>query len=99
MIVAHDFKDPEAPARRQQARPEHLERAKRFHESGNIIIGGPILDETDKSKMVGSIMLVDMPSKKKIQEWIDSDPYIKNRVWNNIEIYPYKLVDVAVPKK
>ena len=45
LIIARDGKDAEAPARRQAARPAHLENAARLQAKGHLLVGGALTDE------------------------------------------------------
>jgi len=93
LIMAFDGKDAEALDRRMAARPGHLEYAKAAKEEGKVIIGGAILD--DDGKMIGSMLVVDYPSKEAAEkEYVANDPYFLGKVWQDIEIRPYRVADI-----
>jgi len=87
LITAYDGKDSEAPLRRQNAREQHLEGVKRLIKEGKHLFGAAILD--DEGKMIGSIMIVDYPSREAlVSEWLNGEPYVVGKVWETIEIQP-----------
>ncbi|NKB33845.1 MAG: hypothetical protein GKR91_12170 [Pseudomonadales bacterium] len=89
LVVAYDGKDDEAANRRTAARPAHLEGAKELKSSGNIIVGGAILDENEQ--MIGSTLCVDFESREDLDEWLANDPYVTEGVWQDITVQPIRL--------
>ena len=93
LITAFDGKDSEALDRRMAARPDHIAYATVGKEAGKVIIGGAILD--DDGKMIGSMLVVDYPSKEAVEkEYIANDPYFLGKVWQEIEIRPYRVAEI-----
>jgi len=92
IIIAADYKDSEALNRRLAIRPVHLERMKVEKEKGIFIIGGAKLDET--GKMFGSMLIVNLPDKEAVSNWLAADPYVTNKVWEHIEITPFRIAEV-----
>jgi uncharacterized protein len=92
VVVAQDGRDEAALDRRMIARPEHLAGAKVLKENGNLITGGAMLD--DNEKMIGSVMILQFESDEKMQEWYDSEPYIKEGVWQFVEVMPFRVANV-----
>ena len=88
VVIARDGSDPEAKDRRAAARPAHLERTAPYVESGQVLLGGAILDEADD--MVGSVVLADFTTREELDEWLAGDPYVTGGVWQEIEIQPYR---------
>ncbi len=74
------------------ARPAHFENARKLKASGNFIIGGAILN--DEGKMIGSMMVVQFETKEQWQQWLDTEPYITSKVWEKMDIRPFKVADV-----
>lgn len=89
LVVARDGTDPEAPARRQAARPAHLEGARAMAERGEIIAGGAILGAGDA--MVGSATFVEFPDRAALDAWLARDPYVTGGVWQRIEVTEVRL--------
>ncbi|TKK68504.1 hypothetical protein FC093_10295 [Ilyomonas limi] len=92
IIIARDFKDSEALNRRLAARPTHLQRMKVEKEKGNFIMGGAKLNE--QGNMFGSMLIVDLPDKRLVEDWIAADPYITEKVWETVEITPFRIAEV-----
>ena len=93
LILAYDGTDSEAINRRYKVREQHLEGVRKGKEEGKHLYGAAILDE--KGKMIGSIMVVDYPSKEiLVNEWLNHEPYVTGDVWKKIDIQPCKVSEV-----
>jgi uncharacterized protein YciI len=92
VVVAQDGRDEAALDRRMAIRPEHFAGAKALKANNNFIVGGAILN--DDQKMIGSVMILQFENDEKMQEWYDNEPYVKEGVWQFIEIMPFKVADV-----
>ena len=93
LITAFDGKDSGALARRMDVRPAHIEYVKKAIEEGKHLYGGAILD--GDGKMIGSVMVVNYPSKEAIlKEWFSEEPYVTGNVWQEIDIKPFRVADV-----
>ncbi|MDR2570262.1 MAG: YciI family protein [Oscillospiraceae bacterium] len=92
LVTAFDGKDSKAETRRKNVREQHLEGAKKLIKTRKLLYAAAILD--DDNKMIGSIMIVDFPSKDALsQEWLKNEPYILGDVWNEIDIKPCYVPD------
>ena len=89
LVLAHDDDDPEAPARRQQARAAHFDLIRPMAAAGEIKAGGAILDEA--GGMTGSAVIVDFPDRAALDAWLARDPYVTQGVWRRIEVLPFRL--------
>lgn len=89
LVIAHDADDEDRPARRAAARPDHLERIVPFVASGQIVAGGAMLNNDDDP--IGSAFFATFETQDALQEWLDADPYVLNRVWIKFEITPVRL--------
>ncbi|KAJ3389502.1 hypothetical protein HDU92_000999 [Lobulomyces angularis] len=85
-LIAYDGTDKNALNRRLKVREEHLARAKLFAESKNVIMGGALLNS-----MIGSIMILDFPTFEKAVEFVESDAYVKNKVWVKWTLTPFNM--------
>ena len=89
VLVAYDGTDEGAPARRQAARPAHLEGVGCLSAAGNLKVGGALLD--DDGKMIGSMMILDYPSEEALRaEFLATEPYVTEGVWQEIRIHPFR---------
>jgi uncharacterized protein len=88
LVIARDGMDEGALERRAQARPTHLEQIAPLVDAGNVLVGGAILSES--GDMVGSMVLVDFPERKDVDDWLANDPYVTQGVWREIEVTPFR---------
>lgn len=89
LVIAHDGDDAEALSRRMAAREAHLAVVNESVKSGKQLMGAAILD--DDGKMRGSVMLVNYPSRKEVDEWLATEPYVLGNVWKKIDVLPCAL--------
>lgn len=89
LVLAYDGTDTEARARRQAARPEHFERIKGMVARGEIVAGAAILD--DGGNMIGSAVFTQFPSRAELDAWLAQEPYVKQRVWQKIDVKPMRM--------
>jgi uncharacterized protein YciI len=92
ILTAMDGTDAEALDRRMAVRPLHFVRAGQLKASGNFITGGAILNE--QGQMIGSVMIIQFDTGKELKEWMDTEPYITGKVWEKIEVKPFKVAEV-----
>ncbi len=88
MIKAYDGKN--MLERRLAVRPRHLENMAKV--PGKVICAGGLLDE--EGKMKGSVLIMDFENRELLQQYLDSEPYIKEQVWENVEVEPMNVVIV-----
>lgn len=91
-ITAYDFTDAEALDRRMAARPAHLEGVRKLKETGNFLIGGAILNP--EGKMIGSSLFMQFRNEEELQQWLTEEPYVNGKVWDKIEIKPFRVAEV-----
>ena len=93
ILIAYDGTDKGALERRMKARPEHLEKISGVKKAGEFLFGGAILDDT--GKMIGSVILYDVPDRAALDERLKHEPYNYNKVWEKIEIRPFRLATIG----
>lgn len=86
VVTAHDHRDPATLDRRLAARPRHLEVVGELVKNGHIYCAAALLD--DAQRMVGSIFICDFPSREELDAWVHNDPYVKENVWERIDVTP-----------
>ena len=89
LIVARDGTDEEAPARRMAARAAHLANAAQLQASGHLLVGGALLDE--EGGMIGSACVAQFETRAELEEWLRTDPYVTGKVWQDVEVMPYRV--------
>jgi len=92
IVHAYDFTDEQALARRMSVRANHLEGAKVLKANGNFILGGALL--SPEGQMIGSMTIVDFEEESLLNQWLEVEPYIKGKVWEKIDIKPFRQATV-----
>jgi uncharacterized protein len=90
LILAYDDTRAGTPEWRKAARPSHLEGLRPLVDSGQLVAGGPILD--DEERVVGTVAVMDVESRAAIDAWLEREPYAVQGVWDSIEVRPMRLV-------
>ena len=88
MIKAYDGEN--MLEKRLAVRPRHLENMAKV--PGKVICAGGLLD--GEGKMKGSVLIMDFESKEFLQRYLDSELYLKERVWETVEVEPMNVVIV-----
>ncbi len=89
LITAYDGSDDNAQERRAAARPAHIDGAQVLKDSGRLLIGGAILDES--GQMIGSSLIVEFDDREALDEWLNNDPYVTGNVWQDISVLPFRV--------
>ncbi|MGH9211140.1 MAG: YciI family protein [Acidimicrobiales bacterium] len=84
VVIAHDHEDDDALARRLKVRPEHMARCEKAVEQGTLVYAVALLD--DSERMIGSVMVLDLPNREDVDRWLDDEPYKVNDVWCQITV-------------
>jgi uncharacterized protein YciI len=84
LIIGKDGTDSEALNRRLAARPAHIELGNELTAQGHMWYGAALLN--DSGTMVGSMLLMDFPSEKELNEWLAREPYVTGDVWRSVEV-------------
>ena len=92
VVIAEDGNDADALNRRMQARPAHFEGARNLKVKDQFLIGGAMLDE--QGTMRGSVMIVQFETEAALNEWLSQEPYINGRVWEKIQVRPFRVAEV-----
>lgn len=93
LITGYDYTDEGALERRMQVRPDHIEGAADLRKAGNYVLGGAILDDEDR--MIGSVMVLQFDTDEELQEWKAREPYITKKIWETVDIKPFKVANVV----
>ena len=74
--------------RRMEVRPRHFEGMERIKE--HTLCAGGLLD--DDGKMIGSLLVMEFPSRKELDEYLANEPYVVEHVWERIEVERMNVV-------
>ncbi len=86
IIKAYDGKD--MLDRRMAVRERHLENMASV--KGTVVCAGGLLD--DEGKMKGSVLIVAFESRDLLEEYLRTEPYIVEHVWEKVEVEPMNVV-------
>ena len=91
LIIGKDGNDEKAKERRAVARQAHIKLGDELAASGNMWYGAALWN--DNKEMIGSMLLMDFPSEKELQEWLDKEPYVIGEVWESVEVLKCNVRD------
>ncbi len=74
--------------KRMEVRPRHLEGMNRLIQ--HVVCAGGLLD--DDGKMKGSVLVMDFESRSELDEYLASEPYVVEHVWDKIEVEQMNVV-------
>lgn len=86
LIKAYD--GPDMLEKRLEVRPRHLEGMKAL--GARIICAGGLLDE--EGRMKGSALLMEFGDRTALDDYLASEPYVTEGVWQRIEIEVMNVV-------
>lgn len=102
ITIAHDAQDAGAAARREAARPPHIDRVRGWAKAGTLVLGGAILDASEAA-MIGSIAITAHASDAEAEAAWSEDPYVTGGVWRDVQRWgtrfaplPYRALPGAV---
>lgn len=83
-------------ARRQSARPAHLERLQALNREGRLLLAGPFpaIDAEDPGPagFSGSLIVAEFDDLAAAQAWADADPYLAAGVYREVSVRPFRKV-------
>jgi len=89
LVIGYDGTDDKATERRMAVREAHLAGVTKMKEEGKAVYGVAILN--DREQMIGSALVVDMPTRADVDAWLKTEPYVTGGVWKKIEVYPARV--------
>ena len=54
--------------------------------AGRMLFGTAVLD--DEGRMIGSMLVLDFPSREESDGWLGVEPYVTGGVWELVDIRP-----------
>jgi uncharacterized protein YciI len=70
--------------RRLAVREQHVALGDALVAKGHMLFGAALLDED--GKMIGSMLVLEYPSRAELDEWLATEPYVVSGVWQKIRI-------------
>jgi uncharacterized protein len=95
LVMGHDGDDAAAPQRRAAVRAEHLARVAASVADGSLLFATALLD--DAGQMIGSVMVLDFPTRADFDGWLAAEPYVTGDVWRVIEVRPTRVAPAFAP--
>lgn len=92
VIHAYDHTDADALDRRMAVRPAHLDYVRELKEKNQFILGGALLNPD--GQMIGSMLLLNLETEDQLNEYLKTDPYIVQKVWDKIDVKPFRQASV-----
>jgi uncharacterized protein len=89
VVTAYDGNDERAMERRLSVRDAHMKLVDSMRSEGKHLYAAALLDENEN--MVGSILIVDFPTRTDLDAWLKIEPYVVGDVWKRIDITPCKV--------
>ena len=74
--------------KRMEIRPRHLQNISQV--KGKVLCAGGLLD--DEGRMKGSVLVMEFDSRELLDEYLKSEPYIAEKVWDKVTVEPMNVV-------
>ena len=92
VIHAYDHTDADAPERRMAVRPAHFDYVRQLKANGQFVLGGALLDPD--GRMIGSMLILDLETGEQLTQYLNTDPYVVEGVWDKIDVKPFRRAEV-----
>lgn len=83
-------------AKRQAARPAHIQRLQELQDRGRLILAGPHpaidSDNPGDAGFTGSLVIAEFDSLAEAQQWAGDDPYLESGAYASFKVKPFKKV-------
>ena len=89
IVTAHDGEN--RLEKRIAVRPRHLDNMAKLGKY--VVCAGGLLD--DKGKMKGSVLILDFENRAALDDYLKSEPYVVEHVWEKIEVETVNVVIVS----
>ena len=91
LVTAYDYRVG-ALERRFTVREQHLKLLQELKEQKRCLYAARL--ENGNKSSIGSVMIFEYPTRKELDDMLATEPYIKNNVWDKIEIVPCVVADM-----
>lgn len=89
MLIGRDGTDEGALSRRLAVRDAHIALGDKLVAEGRMLFGTALLGED--GNMIGSMLVLDYPSRAELDQWLAVEPYATSGVWEEITISPVRV--------
>lgn len=88
-LVARDGQDDGALQRRMAVREQHMALMDRLRQAGTALFAAALLNDDDQ--MVGSMLVLDFPSRADLDAYLAEEPYLTGNVWQDVQVLPCRV--------
>jgi uncharacterized protein len=81
VIFGKDYKNSTARLDNYDAHKAYLSKS-----PVKIVFSGPLVDDKDREKMIGSMFLIDAENIEQVQSFNQNDPFYKAGVWESVYV-------------
>ena len=96
LFVLEGVDAPNSLPKRKLARPAHLARVQALFDANRLVIAGPMpaiaMEDPGDAGFTGSLIIAEFDSKKAAEDWLSSDPYAIDGVFERISVRPFRKV-------
>jgi len=92
LVIARDAPGPDVAARRKRMRESHLASLKKLRSFGQLVMAGALQNEDGET--IGSTVVFDFPDRAALDAYLQTEPFVEGKVWDQIEIYPFRVAPV-----
>ncbi|MGP1607327.1 MAG: YciI family protein [Moraxella sp.] len=90
VIMGHDT--PNSTEKRQEIRPQHLQRLQVLHAQNRLVVAGPTPIEHNEPAMSGSLIIAHFDSLEHAKAWAGEEPYLLGGVYSHVDVKPFVQV-------
>ncbi|HEY3810442.1 MAG TPA: YciI family protein [Acidimicrobiales bacterium] len=91
LVLAWDAPGEASVARRDAVRPAHATSIRDLWEKGHVVLGAGLLD--DAGVVRGSLVVVEYPSRTEVDQYLATEPFATEGVWERVEVHPLRVGD------
>lgn len=96
LFVLEGVDAPNSLPKRKLARPAHLARVQALVDANRLIIAGPMpaiaAEDPGEAGFTGSLIIAEFASQHEAENWLSSDPYAIDGVFERISVRPFRKV-------
>ncbi len=89
LFAIHCLDKPDHQAVRLTHRPAHVAYMMEFRDK--LVLLGPLLT-TDRTGMVGSLIVIDLPDLAAVETFLAGDPYSRAGLFESVVVHPFRKV-------
>jgi uncharacterized protein len=96
LFVLEGVDAPNSLPKRKLARPAHLARVQVLLDANRLVIAGPMpsvaAEDPSEAGFTGSLIIAEFASQQEAENWLSSDPYTIDGIFERISVRPFRKV-------